>query len=110
MTDVNLKLEHEDKTGQKISVNFQYRWIKPFTVTKKFSPVLYESIINKEPTVIHAINMKHDAAIKEIEPYLDTTPSPIAQLRKKIPFHQIINNNPDNIDTEIQSIFNNEEG
>ena len=54
--------------------------------------------------------MKHDAAIKEIEPYLEITPSPLIQLRKKIPFHQINNNNPDNINMEIQSIFNDEEG
>ena len=57
-TDLEKTKGKEDKKGQKISVNFEYKWVGPFTVTKKFSPVLYESIINKEPTVIHAINMK----------------------------------------------------
>ena len=46
--------------AQRISVNFQHRWTGPYTVTKKFSPVLYEAIINSKATVVHALRMQRD--------------------------------------------------
>ena len=59
------------ENGQrKISSSFQYRWDGPYTITKKFSPVLYEAIINSKNEIVHAVNMKHDPVIDELRPYL----------------------------------------
>ena len=46
--------------GKTISRALQHRWTGPYKITAKFSPVLYETIINGTPRVIHALHMKHD--------------------------------------------------
>ena len=74
------------KTGERpLSSNFQNRWVGPYIVSKKFSPVLYEAIINNEPTVVHAINMKHDQTIRNILPFVDIPESVITPIRETIP-------------------------
>jgi hypothetical protein len=46
--------------GKTISRALQHRWTGPYKITAKFSPVLYETIINGTPRVVHALHMKHD--------------------------------------------------
>jgi hypothetical protein len=83
----NEKIDDDDrgkkgKTGERlISKNFQIKWAGPHTVTKKFSPVLYETIINGKPERIHAINMQKDPMINALAPFLRKQNSPITQLR-----------------------------
>jgi hypothetical protein len=74
---------HGKHGEKKISSNFQYRWIGPLLVTKKFSPVLYETIVNGKPEVIHAINMQKDPAINGLEPFLEKE-STITPIRRNI--------------------------
>ena len=64
------------KTGERVlSGNFQYKWIGPYEVTKKCSHVLYEAIIDNEPTIVHTINIKHDQSIKNILPFVNQNES-----------------------------------
>jgi hypothetical protein len=46
--------------GKTISRALQHRGTGPYKITAKFSPVLYETIINGTPRVVHALHMKHD--------------------------------------------------
>jgi len=69
-TDDPTALSTDDKTtkgksegkpkSQAVSNAQQHRWTGPYKVTAKFSPILYETIINREPHVVHALHMKHD--------------------------------------------------
>ena len=61
----------EAKRERKISNSFQYRLEGPYTITKKFSPVMYETIINSNHEIIHVVNMKQDPVINELAPYLN---------------------------------------
>jgi hypothetical protein len=47
-------------SGKVVSAALQHRWTGPYKVTKKFSPVLYETIVNGDIRVVHALHMKHD--------------------------------------------------
>jgi hypothetical protein len=70
------------KTGEKrISKNFQFKWSGPHTITKKFSPVLYETIVNGHPEIIHAINMQKDPMINALAPFLRKENGHITPLR-----------------------------
>ena len=79
------KGERKKKGERRISVNFQYKWTGPYVITKKFSPVLYEAIINQVPTIVHAINMKHYYAVEALAPFIDKPQQIITPWREKIP-------------------------
>ena len=65
------------RTQSKISPKLQHRYVGPYTITNKFSPVLYEAEVNGEYKTIHALKMKpaiskhytqHITEIKETTP------------------------------------------
>ena len=74
LEELKIVKKTEEKFGKSgeciISGSFQYRWDGPYTITKKFTPVLYEAIVNSKAEIVHAVNMKHDPVIEEIRPYL----------------------------------------
>ena len=41
-----------------ITSGLQARWTGPYTITKKFSPVLYECVIMGKPMIVHHLHMK----------------------------------------------------
>jgi transposase InsO family protein len=57
---------YADKSRSKITLKpkMQIRFVGPFTVTKKFSPVLYEARINGTLRAVHALGMKPDPVSK----------------------------------------------
>jgi hypothetical protein len=94
--------EEEDDRGKKgksgekrISSNFQFRWVGPHTITKKFSPVLYQIIVNGKPEVIHAINMQKDPAITALTPYMNRADNITPMRKKQHEYHQDIENMTD---------------
>ena len=52
------------RTKQRIAPKLQFRWVGPYTITRKFSPVLYEAAINGELRAVHALQMKPDPTSK----------------------------------------------
>ena len=87
-----------------ISKALQHRWTGPYKVTAKFSPVLYETIINGTPRVVHALHMKHDPigeALRLKQPLAvsETTPMKSYQTQEHIslqlrPIQEQIDNDP----------------
>jgi hypothetical protein len=72
--------DNEDKEVHKTAADFQARWTGPYKVTKKFSPVLYETIINGTPRRVHALHMKPDPICDTLRlniPLEDTDPTPL---------------------------------
>ena len=52
------------RTKHRIAFKLQFRWVGPYTITRKFSPVLYEAAINGELRAVHALQMKPDPTSK----------------------------------------------
>ena len=77
-TSTNKKLATDDTDNEnsavtkiKIAKSLQHRWTGPYIITKKFSKILYETIINGLPRVVHILNMKPDpfgARLREHQP------------------------------------------
>jgi len=75
--------DNEDKAVHKTAADFQARWTGPYKVTKKFSPVLYETIINGTPKRVHALHMKPDPICDTLRlniPLEDTDPVPLPSI------------------------------
>ena len=51
-------IDEKDEIRYKLNAKLQYRWTGPYIVTKKVSPVLYESDIHNKKKMVHAINMR----------------------------------------------------
>jgi RNase H-like domain found in reverse transcriptase/Reverse transcriptase (RNA-dependent DNA polymerase)/Integrase zinc binding domain/Integrase core domain len=54
----------EKRTKIALKPKMQIRFVGPFTITKKFSPVLYEASVNGELKAVHALAMKPDPVSK----------------------------------------------
>jgi hypothetical protein len=52
------------RTKTKLTPKLQFRFVGPYTVTKKFSPVLYEAQVDGELRTVHALQMKPDPVSK----------------------------------------------
>jgi hypothetical protein len=81
-TTSSKKLATEDSedstvTKTKIAKSLQHRWTGPYVITKKFSKILYETVINGLPRVVHIINMKPDPFGERLREH---QPLPIAPL------------------------------
>ena len=63
-----------------ISKKLQAKWTGPHKVTKKFSPVLYETVINNVPRVVHALHMKPDPIAEPLRGNIPLARSTITQL------------------------------
>jgi hypothetical protein len=73
----------DDKLTHKTAADFQARWTGPYRVTKKFSPVLYETIINGTPRRVHALHMKPDPICDTLRlniPLEETDPTPLPSM------------------------------
>ena len=68
------------RTKMKISPKLQRRYIGPYTITRKFSPVLYQANINGEIRTVHAIQMQPDRISRYYT--MHRTDTPIEQLKK----------------------------
>jgi len=51
-------IDEKDEIRYKLNAKLQYRWTGPYIVTKKVSPVLYESDIHNKRKMVHAVNMR----------------------------------------------------
>jgi hypothetical protein len=73
----------DDTEKHKTAADFQARWTGPYKVTKKFSPVLYETIINGTPRRVHALHMKPDPICDTLRlniPLEETDPTPLPSM------------------------------
>jgi hypothetical protein len=52
--------EKNRKIKSPLSPKIMIRYVGPYTITKKFSAVLYECLVNGEVQTVHAVNMKPD--------------------------------------------------
>jgi hypothetical protein len=68
-----------------ISASLQHRWTGPYKITKKFSPVTYETVINNVTRVVHALHMKPDPIADTVRMHL---PLPITQPTPMKPFQE----------------------
>jgi hypothetical protein len=67
-------------TKIKISKSLQHRWTGPYVITKKFSKILYETVINGLPRVVHIINMKPDHFGERLREHQPLPISPLTPL------------------------------
>ena len=70
----------EEEALPAISKKLQAKWTGPHKVTKKFSPVLYETVINNVPRVVHALHMKPDPIAEPLRGNIPLARSTITQL------------------------------
>ena len=70
----------EEETLPVISSKLQARWTGPHKVTKKFSPVLYETVINNVRRVVHALHMKPDPIAEPLRANIPLARSVITEL------------------------------
>ena len=70
----------EEEKLPAISSKLQARWTGPHKVTKKFSPVLYETVVNNVPRVVHALHMKQDPIAEPLRANIPLAKSVITQL------------------------------
>ena len=61
------------RTKIKLKPKMQIRYVGPYTVTKRFSPVLYEAQINGEARTVHALQMKPDPVSRYYTMHRPTT-------------------------------------
>ena len=69
-----------------ISAALQHRWTGPYKITKKFSPVTYETIINGVTRVVHALHMKPDPIADTLRMHLPlpiTQPTPMKSIQER---------------------------
>jgi hypothetical protein len=52
------------RTKTKLTPKLQLRYVGPYTITRKFSPVLYEALVDGEIRTVHALQMKPDPVSK----------------------------------------------
>ena len=80
-------LDTEDSTITKIKISksLQHRWTGPYVITKKFSKILYETIINGLHRVVHIVNMKPDPFGERLREH---QPLPISPLTPLPDLHQ----------------------
>jgi hypothetical protein len=71
--------------AQKVNIcsALQHRWTGPYKVHKKFSPVIYSTIINGVERTVHASHMKNDPIGDQLRANL---PLPITQPTPMAPF------------------------
>ena len=50
--------DDEEKLLHKIKAKLQNRWVGPYRITKKISPVLYEADVHNSVKRVHAVNMR----------------------------------------------------
>ena len=79
-TTATVELSAVDAEPHIINKKLQAKWTGPYTITKKFSPVLYEAIINQAPRVVHALNMKPDPIADALRLNEPLEPSPLTPL------------------------------
>jgi transposase InsO family protein len=79
-TTATVELSAVDSEPHIINKKLQAKWTGPYTITKKFSPVLYEAIINQVPRVVHALNMKPDPIADALRSSEPLEPSPLTPL------------------------------
>ena len=77
----------------KISKSLQHRWTGPYVITKKFSKILYETVINGLPRVVHIINMKPDPfgeRLREHQPLPISPLTPLPSLHDRPHISQVL--------------------
>jgi hypothetical protein len=79
-TSATEQLPDSEKEPHIINKKLQAKWAGPYMVTKKFSPVLYETVINQVRRVVHALNMKPDPIAETLRAHEPLEPSPLTPL------------------------------
>lgn len=72
-----------------ITAKMQFKHIGPYTITKKFSPVLYEAKVNGELKTVHALQMKPDPTSKYYTQHISTK-QPSEERRRPEPNHRFL--------------------
>jgi hypothetical protein len=68
------------KAKDALKASLQRRYTGPYVVSRKFSPVLYETVINNVPRVVHALHMKPDPIAEPLRGNIPLARSTITQL------------------------------